>query len=199
MVPGLTTKATDLIIYGIALVYGYAGSMDFAAINEAVSGTTGGRALLLGGIGLMVLLAGQLLPQIDFSIVNVALPSIRQGVDASPADVQWVVSGYALTFGLTLVAGGQTFTADRPDMVAGGDFPAYGRLLPELDAGVSGQPTWDAGYMADIAKLARHLKASRDTVAVRLLVADEMKPSLWYVSGCQHGAALYLLMPIRRG
>ncbi|HEX4977359.1 MAG TPA: MFS transporter, partial [Nocardioides sp.] len=50
-------------------------------------------------IGFMALL--------DVTIVNVALPSIRRGVDASPADVQWVVSGYALTFGLTLVAGGR--------------------------------------------------------------------------------------------
>ncbi|WP_026066500.1 MFS transporter, partial [Actinoalloteichus spitiensis] len=44
---------------------------------------------------------------LDVSIVNVALPSIQRGLAASPADVQWVVSGYALTFGLTLVAGGR--------------------------------------------------------------------------------------------
>ncbi len=41
------------------------------------------------------------------SIVNVALPSIQRGLHASPQGVQWVVSGYALTFGLTLVAGGR--------------------------------------------------------------------------------------------
>ncbi len=50
-------------------------------------------------IGFMTLL--------DVTIVNVALPSIRQGLDASAAQVQWIVSGYALTFGLTLVAGGR--------------------------------------------------------------------------------------------
>ncbi|MGN6578055.1 MAG: MFS transporter [Nocardioides sp.] len=50
-------------------------------------------------IGFMALL--------DVTIVNVALPSIRQGLDASAAQVQWIVSGYALTFGLTLVAGGR--------------------------------------------------------------------------------------------
>jgi EmrB/QacA subfamily drug resistance transporter len=44
---------------------------------------------------------------LDVSIVNVALPSIQQGLDASVAQVQWVVSGYALTFGLVLVAGGR--------------------------------------------------------------------------------------------
>jgi MFS family permease len=50
-------------------------------------------------IGFMALL--------DVTIVNVALPSIRQGLGASAAQVQWIVSGYALTFGLTLVAGGR--------------------------------------------------------------------------------------------
>jgi EmrB/QacA subfamily drug resistance transporter len=44
---------------------------------------------------------------LDVTIVNVALPSIREGLDASNAEVQWVISGYALTFGLTLVAGGR--------------------------------------------------------------------------------------------
>jgi EmrB/QacA subfamily drug resistance transporter len=44
---------------------------------------------------------------LDVSIVNVALPSIQQGLGASVAQVQWVVSGYALTFGLVLVAGGR--------------------------------------------------------------------------------------------
>ncbi len=44
---------------------------------------------------------------LDVSIVNVALPSIQQNLDASTAQAQWLVSGYALTFGLVLVAGGR--------------------------------------------------------------------------------------------
>ncbi|NUS49978.1 MAG: MFS transporter, partial [Nocardioidaceae bacterium] len=44
---------------------------------------------------------------LDVTIVNVAVPSIQRGLGASPAQVQWVISGYALTFGLTLVAGGR--------------------------------------------------------------------------------------------
>jgi EmrB/QacA subfamily drug resistance transporter len=44
---------------------------------------------------------------LDVSIVNVALPSIEQALNASPSDLQWVVSGYALTFGLTLVPAGR--------------------------------------------------------------------------------------------
>lgn len=44
---------------------------------------------------------------LDVTIVNVAVPSIRSGLDTSAATVQWVVSGYALAFGMTLVAGGR--------------------------------------------------------------------------------------------
>jgi MFS family permease len=36
---------------------------------------------------------------LDISIVNVALPSIKVGLHASPDDLQWVLSGYALAFG----------------------------------------------------------------------------------------------------
>jgi NADH-quinone oxidoreductase subunit N len=45
--------SSGFFIYGIALTYGFAGSMDLAAISQAVAGTTGGQALLLGGIGMM--------------------------------------------------------------------------------------------------------------------------------------------------
>lgn len=44
---------------------------------------------------------------LDVSIVNVALPSMERGLHGSAQGVQWVVSGYALTFGLALVAGGR--------------------------------------------------------------------------------------------
>ncbi len=44
---------------------------------------------------------------LDVTIVNVALPSMQRGVGASAAEIQWVISGYALTFGLVLVAGGR--------------------------------------------------------------------------------------------
>jgi EmrB/QacA subfamily drug resistance transporter len=44
---------------------------------------------------------------LDVSIVNVALPSIQRSMGASVAQAQWVVSGYALVFGLVLMAGGR--------------------------------------------------------------------------------------------
>jgi EmrB/QacA subfamily drug resistance transporter len=39
--------------------------------------------------------------------VNVALPSLREGLGATSSELQWVSSGYALTFGLVLVASGR--------------------------------------------------------------------------------------------
>lgn len=45
---------------------------------------------------------------LDVSIVNVALQSISKGLPgASPEAVQWILSGYALSFGLLLVPGGR--------------------------------------------------------------------------------------------
>ncbi|GAA2659065.1 drug resistance transporter, EmrB/QacA subfamily [Actinosynnema pretiosum] len=44
---------------------------------------------------------------LDVSIVSVALPSMQRGLGTSPAGVQWVVSGYALAFGLVLVTAGR--------------------------------------------------------------------------------------------
>src|SRR3954454_13633751 len=44
---------------------------------------------------------------LDVSIVNVALPSIRNDLHLSSGELQWVLSGYALTFGLLLVPAGR--------------------------------------------------------------------------------------------
>src|SRR5438067_4714436 len=56
---------------------------------------------------LAVCLVGGFMVLLDVSIVNVALPSIRDGLGASQSDLQWFVSGYALTFGLLLVPAGR--------------------------------------------------------------------------------------------
>jgi EmrB/QacA subfamily drug resistance transporter len=56
---------------------------------------------------LAVCLVAGFMTLLDVSIVNVALPSIRDGLDASSSDLQWIVSGYALTFGLVLVPAGR--------------------------------------------------------------------------------------------
>ncbi|WP_203713359.1 MFS transporter [Asanoa siamensis] len=44
---------------------------------------------------------------LDISIVNVALPSIQDDLGLSSGGLQWVLSGYALAFGLVLVPAGR--------------------------------------------------------------------------------------------
>ncbi|BBB00044.1 putative transmembrane efflux protein [Actinacidiphila reveromycinica] len=56
---------------------------------------------------LAVCLTASFMTLLDVSIVNVALPSIRSGIGASQGGLQWVLSGYALTFGLVLVPAGR--------------------------------------------------------------------------------------------
>lgn len=56
---------------------------------------------------LVVCLLAGFMTLLDVSIVNVALPSMQQGLNAPPIALAWVVSGYALTFGLVLVPAGR--------------------------------------------------------------------------------------------
>jgi EmrB/QacA subfamily drug resistance transporter len=56
---------------------------------------------------LAVCLTASFMTLLDISIVNVALPSIRTGIGASQSGLQWVLSGYALAFGLVLVPAGR--------------------------------------------------------------------------------------------
>ena len=54
---------------------------------------------------LAVLLTGTFLIVLDFFVVNVALPSVQRDLHADATALQWLVAGYALTFGgLLLVA-----------------------------------------------------------------------------------------------
>jgi EmrB/QacA subfamily drug resistance transporter len=56
---------------------------------------------------LAVLGVAYLMVVLDVSIVNVALPSIQLDLGFTTEDLQWVVSGYALTFGGFLLLGGR--------------------------------------------------------------------------------------------
>jgi NADH-quinone oxidoreductase subunit N len=68
--------SSGFFVYGIALVYGYAGSMGFAQIAEAVASQSGDGALLLGGIGL---LAVGLLFKVGAAPFHAWTPDVYQG------------------------------------------------------------------------------------------------------------------------
>jgi len=91
---------------------------------------------------------------LDVSIVNVALPSIEEGLHASESDLQWILSGYAVAFGLLLVPAGRlgdakgrrlllvigiaAFTAASVlcGVATGPTFLAVARLLQGMAAGL---------------------------------------------------------------
>lgn len=54
-----------------------------------------------------VLLFASFMDLMDNTIVNVALPAIEQHLDATPAQLEWVVSGYMLAFAALLITGGR--------------------------------------------------------------------------------------------
>jgi EmrB/QacA subfamily drug resistance transporter len=56
---------------------------------------------------LIVLMAGMFMALLDTTIVNVALPSIQTTLNASEATLSWIISGYALAFGLALIPAGR--------------------------------------------------------------------------------------------
>ena len=56
---------------------------------------------------LALLSLGQFIVVLDFSIVNVALPSIQRELGFSPQGLQWIFSAYSLTFGGFLLLGGR--------------------------------------------------------------------------------------------
>ena len=64
------------------------------------------RWLILG-----IVLAAEIMDLLDSTIVNVAGPSLKEKLGASPSALQWVIGGYTLTLGAGLIFGGRL--ADR--------------------------------------------------------------------------------------
>ncbi|WP_175911558.1 MFS transporter [Burkholderia sp. BCC1640] len=59
------------------------------------------------GWALVVLLVGAILPPLDYFIVNLALPAIRDGIGARPSELQLVVSAYACANAVVQITGGR--------------------------------------------------------------------------------------------
>lgn len=92
---------------------------------------------------LAVLLIVVFMSLVDVSIVNVAIPAIQQGLHATASDVQWVLSGYALTFGVVLVAAGRA-----GDILGRGGLFIIGLLLfvvTSVVAGLAPNADWLVG------------------------------------------------------
>jgi len=79
-------------------------------VHGKVTHDAGSRLVLssrIGAITLVLLCAVQFLDIADTAIVNVALPSIQRSLGFSQQNLQWVASGYILTYGGFLLLGGR--------------------------------------------------------------------------------------------
>jgi MFS family permease len=58
------------------------------------------------GLTLLAMCAATFIIQVDVTIVNVALPSIQRSLHATPGDLEWVISAYALALAAFIPVGG---------------------------------------------------------------------------------------------
>jgi len=76
---------------------------------------------------LALVLAAECMDLLDGTIVNVAAPTIRRSLHASPAALQWVIGAYALAFAIGLLAGarlGDVFGRKRLFIIGASAFVA---------------------------------------------------------------------------
>ena len=74
---------------------------------SAAAGVSADSWTVRGTLALALLCSVQFMLILDLTIVNVALPSIQRAMGGSREDLQWVVSGYALSFGGFLMLAGR--------------------------------------------------------------------------------------------
>lgn len=89
---------------------------------------------------LAVLLMAIFMSLMSVSVVNVALASIQDALHASQSDIQWVLSGYALTFGVVLVSAGRA-----GDLMGRGGIFILGTViftLASIAAGLAPDAQW---------------------------------------------------------
>lgn len=114
---------------------------DLVTAEDIVAAPGAEEAQLQGlGLALVVISTAQLMVVLDATIVTVALPSIQRSLHFSPADLQWVLTAYTLTFGGLLLFGGRL-----GDVLGRRRMFVFGLLLftgASLAAGVATTSAW---------------------------------------------------------
>lgn len=112
-----------------------------------------GAVLALGAMALGVFVIAN-----DFTALSVALPKIESGLHTDLDTAQWVINGYALTFGVLIVTGGRLadlFGRKRVFMIGGAIFAVFslaGGVAPDIGLlltcralmGIGGAMMWPA-------------------------------------------------------
>ena len=85
---------------------------------------------------IIIILSAIFMSLLSVSIVNVALPSIQSSLNASFADLQWILAGYTLSFGVFLVGAGRA-----GDLFGRGALFIFGAFLFTISSIASGLAT----------------------------------------------------------
>jgi MFS family permease len=72
-------------------------------LTDAAVGAEDGHRWL----ALAVIVTAQFMVVLDIAIVNVALPSIKTDLQFSQENLQWVITGYSIFFGGSILLGGR--------------------------------------------------------------------------------------------
>jgi EmrB/QacA subfamily drug resistance transporter len=106
--------------------------------------------------------------QLDFSVVNVALPAILRDLRMPPAQLQWIVTGYALTYGALLLVGGRAadMLGRRRVFIAGLTFFAIASIV----CGLASSP-----LLLIAARMAQGLAAAATSPAALSLLTTSTK------------------------
>ncbi|MGX1369392.1 EmrB/QacA subfamily drug resistance transporter [Streptomyces canus] len=75
-----------------------------SGIPDAPSAAAGDRRRWFA---LAIVMTAAFMDLVDVTIVNIAIPSIRQDAGASVSQIQWITAGYALAFAAGLITGGR--------------------------------------------------------------------------------------------
>ena len=88
------------------------------------------------GLMIAVMTLAALMDMLDITVVNVALPTLRARLHGGPTQLEWLVAGYLLAFGATLILWGRLGDVLGRRRVFLAAVAAFG--LGSLGAGVSG-------------------------------------------------------------
>jgi EmrB/QacA subfamily drug resistance transporter len=79
-----------------------------ASVSDGDGSRRGAAGVPHAGFALLLTLSmAQFMVVLDFTIVNVALPSIQHGLHVATTTLQWLISAYAVAFGGFLLLGGR--------------------------------------------------------------------------------------------
>jgi EmrB/QacA subfamily drug resistance transporter len=138
------------------------------------------------GLATLILIFASFMDLIDGTIVNVALPSIRDDLSASPAQLEWVVGSYLLSFAVLLVTGGRlgdVYGRRRVFIVGVAGFTAFS-LAAALAPGAGALIAARAGQGAFAAMMAPQLLSS-----IQTLYAPRERAGVFGIVGAVSGLA----------